>query len=300
MVKALRDRAWLPDMLTGLAIASGVGYVAAAYSVSRWLTRATPGRPHATPSDYGLLWEPLQCRTVDGERLVGWLVSPPRPRATVVLFHGLRGNRAMTLQRTAFLVAAGYRCVAFDHRAHGESTGRRTSFGYHESRDVKAVLRLARERWAEQPFAVLGISMGAAAVCYAARDIPAAGAVILESLYHDIGAAFINRIGSHYPPWFKRLSRGVVWVTERRLGVRLDQLAPAKHIAELAPAPVLLLTGSDDTHAPPDDAVRLYACCREPREFWLVPRAGHKDVCEAGGDLYRERILDFLQRRLGA
>jgi len=58
----------------------------------------------------------------------------------VALFHGLRDNRGYLLGRTAFLAAAGYRCVAVDHRAPGETGGKRTSFGFYESRDVAAVL----------------------------------------------------------------------------------------------------------------------------------------------------------------
>src|SRR5262249_37475828 len=142
---------WLTDLLTGLAAASGVGYVAAAYGGSRGLTRVTPGAPRRTPSDLGLAWEPLTCRTADGLRLVGWAVTPPRPRGTVALFHGLRAGRAQTLGRTALLAAAGYRCVAFDHRAHGQSGGRRSSFGYYEGRDAAAVLALLRQRWPHQP-----------------------------------------------------------------------------------------------------------------------------------------------------
>src|SRR5207253_896473 len=99
-------------------------------------TRATPGKPRRTPGDLGLPWERLECRTADGLRLVGWAVTPPMPRATVLLCHGVRQNREQTLERTWFLSAAGYRCVAFDHRAHGQSDGKRTSFGYHERWDV--------------------------------------------------------------------------------------------------------------------------------------------------------------------
>ena len=104
----------------------------------------------------------------DGLRLAGWVVTPSRPRATVVICHGVRSNREATLGRIAFLTAAGYRCVAFDHRAHGASPGKRTSFGYHEARDVAAIHALARGAWPRQPCAALGISMGAAALCFAA------------------------------------------------------------------------------------------------------------------------------------
>jgi alpha-beta hydrolase superfamily lysophospholipase len=275
-------------------VASGIGYVAAAYSVSRWLTKPTLRRPRQTPSDLGLAWEPLEARTADGLRLTGWLIEPPRPRATVALFHGARLTRDSILGRCVALVAAGYRCVAFDHRAHGESDGRRTSFGYHEAADVQAVRGLIAARWPGQPCAALGISMGAAALCYAARQTPTWNAVILEGLYHDIASAFQNRIGSRYPLWFRRFQPGVIWITERRLGIRLAELAPVEHIAHLAPAPVLLLTGSDDLHAPPEDARRLFERYPGPRQLWLVPGAAHRDVFEVGGAAYQERIVRFL------
>jgi pimeloyl-ACP methyl ester carboxylesterase len=279
-------------------MASGVGYLAAAYAASRWLTRPAPSRPRQTPADYGLVWEPLTCRTSDGFRLVGWVVAPPQPRATVVLFHGLRNNRDQTLNRTALFVGNGFRCVAFDHRAHGQSSGRRTSFGFHESRDVAAVLALARRRWPSQPVVGLGISMGAAALCYSAEQARSLSAIILESLYHDIYIAFNHRLSSDYPPWFRRLARGIMWFTERRLRIRLRQLAPADYIGQLAPAPLLLLTGSDDPHATTDEAQRLAARCKGPCELLVVPRAGHSDVFETGGPLYQRRVLAFLERWL--
>jgi alpha-beta hydrolase superfamily lysophospholipase len=296
--KGDKKSSWLPEALTTLAMATGVGYLAVSYSVSRWLTRPTRRLPQMTPSNLGLGWEKIECLTADRIRLAGWLVEPSQPKATVALFHGLRHHKEKMLGRIAFLAAAGYRCIAFDHRAHGESSGKRTSFGYHENRDVAAVLEFIRKHWPEQPRAALGVSMGAAAICFAAQQIQGINAVILESCYVDIGSAFSNRLKNGFPTWYQRLSRGVVWVSERRLGLRLPDLVPALHIGNLAPAPVLLLTGTLDHHAPPIEAQQLYERCQGPREIWLVPGAGHRDVVETGGSLYRHRILDFLARRL--
>jgi alpha-beta hydrolase superfamily lysophospholipase len=212
----------------------------------------------------------------------------------------MRNNREQTLERIQLLAAHGFRCVAFDHRAHGESSGRRTSFGYHESRDVAAVLALIRQRWPRQRRAALGMSMGAAALCYAASLGLDWNAIILESCYHDIGTAFAGRLRLSYPPWLQRLVPAVEWLTERRLKVRKPDLAPVAHIGRLAPTPVLIVTGTDDPHASPEEAQRLYDHCREPRELCLVPDAGHLDVLERGGPVYRERVLRFLDRRLAA
>jgi len=292
-----REQARLPEMLAEVAMASGVGYLAAAYTASRWLTRPSPGKPSHTPGDLGLVWEPLLCRTADHQRLVGWVVTPSQPKGTVALFHGVRNNRAQTLKRLRLLVAAGYRCVSFDHRAHGESSGRRTSFGYYEGRDVAAIVDLIRERWADEPRAALGISMGAAAVCYSAEHCRGFDAVILESLYHDIDRALSSRIQG-YPPWFQRLRNGAIWVTERRLKLRMNQLAPVEYMKKFAPTPVLLVTGSNDSHAPPADLQRLYERCRGRKELWVVPDATHHDVFEKGGPAYHDLVVGFLDRHL--
>ena len=141
--------------------------------------------------------------------------------------------------------------------------------------------------------------MGAAALCYAGLQ-PGCSAIVLESLYHDLNSAFHNRIGCGYPPWFKRFVPGVVWMTERRLGRRLATMVPAEFMPGLGKTPILLLTGSADPHASPEDAEKLLARCQGQRELYIVPGACHRDVCEIGGLAYQQRVLDFLARTLPA
>jgi alpha-beta hydrolase superfamily lysophospholipase len=288
----------MAEMLATAAVFSGVGYLLTAYSISRWLTRPSRGPVRPTPAELGMECEEATCITADGQRLSGWVVAPQNCRGTVVLFHGMRRNRSQTLPRIALLKEAGYRCVAFDHRAHGKSTGRVSSFGYHESDDVQAVLDYVEQRWPDQPCAALGISMGAAAICFAAQRARRLNACILESLYYDVASAFDNRIGSRFPSWFRRFSGGVVWVTERRLRVRLHQITPADYIAQLAPTPLLLLTGTKDMHAPPSDSRRLYERCKGPRELAEIEGADHSNLWAKDTTLFRELVLGFLARHL--
>ena len=295
-----RKPSWLAEFLASAAVLSGVGYLLTAYTISRWLTRPSRGVPRPGPVDASWHWEDVECYTTDGHRLAGWIVTPPEARGTVVLFHGLRQSRTQTLPRIALLAGAGYRCVAFDHRAHGQSSGRLSSFGYHERLDVAAVLDFVEKRWPPQRLAALGISMGAAALCFAAPRLQRVNACILESLYYDVASAFGNRIGSKFPAWFRRFSRGVIWVTQRRLKVRLAQLAPADHIAQLAPVPILLVTGSADRHATPADAARLFQRCAGPRQLALIEGADHINLCQRGGEQYRDLVLAFLRQHLEA
>ena len=273
-------------------------YVLAAYAASRWLTRTSRGKPERTPTEFGIAWEPVQCRTADGFQLAGWVLNPPEPRAVVVLHHGLRCNRSQTLDRAVLLARAGYRCVAFDHRGHGESAGGYTSFGYHEANDAAAVLDYVCKRWPGLPRAVIGLSMGAAAICFAVDQTQGYDAVILESLYHDIASAFTARLRTMYPIWFRPLVSGIIKITELRLGVPLERVIPAEYIGKLAPTPVFLLTGTEDDHADSQCAQRLFERCGEPRELWRVEGAHHADLFEVAGKAYGDHVLGFLSRRL--
>ncbi len=293
-----RPASWVAEFLAGATVMSGVGYLLTAYTVSRWLTRPSRGRPSPGPAALNLPCEEVSCRTADGHLLSGWVVAPAKPRGTVALFHGLRHNRAQTLPRIAILTAAGYRCVAFDHRGHGLSTGRRSSFGYYEGRDVDAVLAFTAERWPDEFRAAVGISMGAAALCFGGPRVGQLDACILESLYHDVASAFDNRIGTKFPAWFRRFAGGVVWVTERRLGLKLAQITPADHIRNLSSVPLLLLTGTADVHAPPADAQRLSRQCAGPHELAEIKGADHTNLCTKDSAAYQQLVLGFLQRQI--
>jgi alpha-beta hydrolase superfamily lysophospholipase len=289
---------WVSEFLTTAAVFSGIGYFLTAYTLSRWLTRPSRGNPRPIPADLHLPCEEVECMTQDGLRLAGWVIAPPHPRGTVALFHGVRHNRAQTLTRVAMLFQAGYRCVAFDHRCHGQSPGRKVSFGYNESRDVEAVLDFVDEHWPEQPVAAIGISMGAAALCFAGHRASRLNACILESLYHDIASALHNRIGTKFPVWLSRFTRGLIWVTEMRLGLKLAQVTPADHIAELAPTPLLLLTGTDDPLASPADLQRLSHRFGHPCQQAHIAGAHHDNLCTKDPDAYRRVVLEFLERQL--
>src|SRR5215204_3938320 len=89
----------LKERIARTLLGTGMGYFAASWTASRWLTRRTRGKLKSTPADYGLEAETLTLRTDDGIRLSGWLVEPANAHATAALFHGMRQSRAMMLDR---------------------------------------------------------------------------------------------------------------------------------------------------------------------------------------------------------
>lgn len=62
------------------------------------------------------------------------------------------------LSRAEFLHLAGYTALLNDLQSHGESTGQRISFGYQESHDVSAALKLLRTRLPDERIGVIYVA----------------------------------------------------------------------------------------------------------------------------------------------
>jgi fermentation-respiration switch protein FrsA (DUF1100 family) len=74
-------------------------------------------------------------------------------------------------------------------------------------------------------------------------------------------------------------------------------LAPADAAARIAPVPLLIVHGDQDTFFPVDHAQRLYDCARDPKELWIIPGFGH---AESGArPALLDRIGGWTRRAVG-
>ena len=161
--------------------------VLAAYAVVVWIASSMfmhvrGSKPRKEPPTPGLT--EIAAVTQDGLTLRGSFLEPADARGVVVLFHGIGCERyRATLPKIA---AWGFVGVSFDFRCHGTSDGDVTTFGWNERLDVAAIVSAVRSRWPGLKIALWGISLGGAALCYAAEIARDADAVVLESVYRDI------------------------------------------------------------------------------------------------------------------
>ena len=100
---------------------------------------------------------------------------------------------------------AGYNCLLFDFRGHGESGGGYTSFGLREKRDVLAAVNYVRQRAADMPWidpqrvVVFGVGMGAVAAMTAATEDPHISAVIADTPFQSLDEEFRRRTAGRLP-----------------------------------------------------------------------------------------------------
>lgn len=275
----------LRAILLGGALVYGLGSIGVGELIAR------PSRQRSAPPAAQV--EPITLRTSDGIDLAGSLAEPTTGTSscTVLLFHGLgKSRRTNALD---LLVSRGYRVATFDLRAHGDSTGDHSSFGWDERRDVETAVRWARGKWRAQKIALWGHSMGAAAIAYAWTDSKTVDAVILEALYSTIDVAWDRRVEMRIPKILAPLAVGPRWWIQLVYHLDLSDLRPVEYVPRLAPAPIFLSTGELDLRAGPDQLADL-ARAAPGATTAIVPGADHVDLLDAGGERYRDALLRFL------
>jgi predicted alpha/beta hydrolase len=269
----------------------------------------------------GAAAESLDIRTRDGWSLRADVRSPDgAPRGVAVLAHALMARRTEFYRNqessfATFLVASGWRVVAFDFRGHGDSgpaARQGGAYGYDDfvARDLAAVCAFAREQaGGGEPLVVVGHSMGG----HAAFVAQGTGAIAVDALVGIGGAppflrdhepsrarwllkraafasmlAAARRVG-HFPARALRLgsddeSLGCCEDLERvaRTGRwtsrdgRIDYLAALSSVR----VPVLQVVSERDRfECVPECGVRFVACCGGPIEVVRVARGdGESDA----------------------
>lgn len=240
--------------------------------------------------------EPVSFRATDGVELSGWKIARDPAAPWIILCHGLGTNRADLLEPAGWLAQAGYNLLMFDFRAHGQSQGRATSFGWLEQRDLEGAVAYLGDQpeVPDLPYGVFGVSMGGAvAVMVAVRD-ERLGAVAVESIYANLEDSLAHHLKLMYRlprvpfQWFLNATyRLRFWVWPSRM-------SPREAVRRISPRPVLVIHGTDDPRMPLAEARALFAAAGESKEMFEIPSAGHLEGMAVAPDAYRSRLIRFF------
>jgi dipeptidyl aminopeptidase/acylaminoacyl peptidase len=281
--------AWLL-LLAGLVLA--VGLVASFYVTSR-----KPRTAFHNPAEYGLEFEEVTFKAVDGLQLQGcWIPVPDSERAVIIL-HGHGGSLDWDIHRAPALNTAGFNVFLFDFRAHGRSQGRLATFGYLERQDVLGAVEFLQQRSVKR-IGLLGFSYGGMASMLAAPICPDVHAVVTDGGPARLRTALAARAVELYlPRWLAGpLAWLIVAITSVRLGVNLFHYEPVRWVGKIAPRPILFIHGELDQYCPDFDD--LYAAAGEPKEVWRLAGVNHTKASETNPEEFHRRVIEFFDQYL--
>ena len=226
----------------------------------------------------------------------GWLVRGSPRQGVVILLHGVRADRRSQIGRLRLLKKSGYTLLAFDFQAHGESPGRHITFGHLEGMDAKAAVDYVQKKFPGERIAMIGQSLGGAAVLLAPQPLPV-DALVIEEVFPDIGAALRNRLAAFIGPLARLLTPLYTALMPYVLGVGASELRPIDQIGKIK-IPVLVLAGAADTRTTIEESKNLFARAHKPKAFHAFDGAGHADLQNYAPEEYAGQVLPFLAQYL--
>lgn len=222
--------------------------------------------------------EEISISTPDGERLNAWWFERPAsklrtPLATLYL-HGNIGHLGVYANHLRPVRQAGTSVLIIDYRGFGGSTGSPDEAGLYT--DAQAGYDWLRER-GYQPHQIIvhGLSLGTAVAVELATKNPVGG-LILEAPFTSARAVAAFRVPV------------IGWT----LPLGYDSLGKIPALK----APLLVMHGDRDQIIDPAQGRELYAAAAEPKEFLLVPGAGHQDLPMVAGATYPAALRRLYQR----
>ena len=317
----------LPWFRIALTAGALTGFAAAYRFAIRYRERV--GLPHrypvdGSPADFGLEFETVDIPAGD-HTLAAWYVpaetphakgraaakavtAAAEPRPAIVIVHGWESNRGRTFAHVRYLHAAGFHCLVFDARGHGDNAPETLPVNVPEfADDTIAAVRWLGTRPEVSDVGVLGHSMGGAGAIVAASREPSIGAVVSLSSPADL--VYMTRktfemAGMHIP---EPIATPLAWFTAAVL------LIPRHHAVEDASAvaaarryrgPLLLIHGADDHAVPVSHMEMLESAAATGRtaadpavETLILPGFGHRWLY--GDPACRRKIAEFFATYLG-
>ena len=252
-----------------------------------------PRRLEAPHGEYltqsGIPFQEFDLLTSDGLRLSAWYTAPQNG-ALILVAHGYGDRRSEEFY--ALFAEHGYGVIAWDFRGHGASDGEMVTFGYYETLDVDAALDFALAQPGVEHIGGWGGSMGAATMIRATALHPEIEALVADSAYTSLDEVLRLRVP------FPVMNPLIHYFAELESGLSLDAVRPIDDIGRIAPRPVFLIQGLDDSMVPPDSAQRLYAAAGDPRQIWTAPGVPHLNMYAYFRTRYTKRVIKFFDTYL--
>ncbi len=285
---------WLRTLRMGLALCLFAPYIYATFNFHRF-KYADATNPQASCK---LKYEDLDFRAADGTRLSGWWIPSRSSRKTIVVVHGVGSNRGDFLAVAPFLQRNGFNALLFDLRGHGDSGGHTVSFGVQEAQDVDAAVELAARR--SESVGLYAFSMGGSSALHAIgkNGLPPVRAVVLDSTFAEFTPLARAQMAFLPDSWARPLLKVLSFYAWLEIGTHLEDIAPRRYIAQIAPRPLLLLHGTNDSLIAPPQAKWNFAAAREPKQLHWMQGAPHCGGLTVEGDAYENRVVTFFKKNL--
>jgi fermentation-respiration switch protein FrsA (DUF1100 family) len=189
----------------------------------------------------------------------------------------------------------GFAVFIYDHRNHGLSGGKNTSFGYYEKFDLKKCTDWLFDKLGKDIIVGLhGESMGAGTVLQNIAIDQRIKFCIDDCGYSDAQDLFKHRLEKDYNiknlPLIKLSSK----LSKIRAGWNFKDVSPITTLPKIE-IPILFIHGEEDDYVPTFMCNQMYSVKKGYKDIYIATGAGHAEAYWKNKDEYEKKIDGFLK-----
>ncbi|TWT07574.1 alpha/beta hydrolase [Planococcus sp. CPCC 101016] len=223
-------------------------------------------------------------------------LEPHDTNRYVIICHGVTETKVNSFKFARMFERMGFNSVVYDHRRHGDSGGKTTSFGHFEKIDLKAVVQALKQHVGGDLFyGIHGESMGAATTLLYAGMEDTADFYISDCAYSDIYEQIVHVMKTTTPLRTTLALRLASLFMKIRDGYSISTVSPRESVQNIQ-KPVLFIHSIHDDFVLPKMSEELHALKQGPKELKLFEEGSHAQSFNKNPDEYEKTVAEFLMK----
>lgn len=220
---------------------------------------------------------------------------------TVILVHGLGGNRYSNYPLAEYFLEKGYNVITYDQRSSGENTAQYTTFGYWEKYDARDMVDFAVANAPGKQIGFWGTSFGGATVGLALADQTLDDKVDFAVLDCPVSSmrsmvdTELRKMRVGIPVNYMMFCGNII--NRQKLGFDYRDAEVVDAVADTE-VPLFIINSKADMLTPYFMGKDIYdAVKQENKQIWTVKDSEHTGMWLDYNEEYRERLDLFLAQR---
>ncbi|MGN7938563.1 MULTISPECIES: alpha/beta hydrolase [Bacillaceae] len=230
-----------------------------------------------------------------GYKLHGMFFPVENGKKVVIIAHGITWSLFGSFKYVKMFQKRGFHVLLCDHRYHGLSGGKYTSYGFYEKDDLKAWIDYLEKRFGGNTFiGLLGESLGAASALELSKRDRRVKFCIADCSFSDFQSLLRIRLKMDFKLGIYPLIDFVNFIVKLKHGWSFPDISPIKGL-EKTKTPILFIHGKEDTFIPLDMTLEMFRRKAGTKKLYLVPKAGHAEAFNTDPAGYEKKVIEFIQ-----
>lgn len=231
----------------------------------------------------------------NGYQVKAIFLEPHDTSRYAIICHGVTESKVNSFKYARMFENLGFNSVVYDHRRHGDSGGKTTSFGHYEKLDLQAVVEaLKLHVGSELIFGIHGESMGAATTLLYAGMQDDADFYISDCAYSDISEQVLHVMRTTTRLRTPLALKLASFFMRLRDGYLISTVTPREAVKKII-NPVLFIHSLPDDFVLPQMTMEMHDLKPGRKMLKLFEEGAHAQSYNLHPQEYENTVAQFLQ-----